>query len=335
MCRIAVLNSYNLPGIEGRQTRRVRAFLDGLEEGGLREGRDFELVLVDEEERPRMAEAVRRLLAAGVDLIHAIGTPNAVAAARASASVPVVYYGAHPEGIADDVCSAPNVTGRIFALPLTSGYKSFRFLRSFLPRVRAVWTPFFEGTVFVRPEMREIHRAARERSGGRRVWLRGGNGPVGFRTLAGLAYVIDVEYRELVYSDSEELRRGLGEVDPATGVLMPYNESFHCPGAIAALVEATAELGLPVIWNNNAQVVSLGVLSGIGADWELLGRQSGETAARILAGTPPSEIPRQRHAEQVAWLNLDVAGRLGLDFDDAVLGYFDRRIAGATAETCM
>ncbi|HEX9944970.1 MAG TPA: ABC transporter substrate binding protein [Thermoanaerobaculia bacterium] len=334
MRRIAVLNSYNLPGVAGRDTLRVRTFLEGLAAAGWREGSDFELVLVDEEDRPRMEGEARRLAADGVDLFHAIGTPNAVAAARASATIPVVYYGAHPEGVADEVCGAPNVTGRIFALPFTASYKNFRFVRRFLPRVRTVWTPFFEGTVFVRPEMRELHRAARDRAG-RRVWLSGSAGPVGFRTLAGLAYIVGVEYRELVYADAEELERALAEADPADGMLMPYNESFHCPGAVDTVLRVSRERGLPVIWNNNAQIAACGVLAGIGADWALLGRQSGEAAARILDGTPPAALPRTPHPNQVGWLNLDVAQRLGLDFDDEVLSYFERRITGPTSAMCM
>lgn len=334
MRRVAVLNSYNLPEVSGRDTLRVRTFVEGLAAGGFREGEDFELVLVDEEDRGRMDAAVRRLLGLGVDLFHAIGTPNAVAAARATALVPIVYYGAHPEGIADTDCSAPNVTGRVFALPFTGSYKNFRFVRRFLPRVRTVWTPFYEGTVFVRPEMLALHRAARDRAG-RRVWLSGSDGPVGFRTLAGLGYVVGVEYRELVFADAGELASALEEIDPALGMLMPYNESFHCPGAVETIVRASREMGLPVVWNNNAQIAAHGVLAGIGADWVLLGRQSGEDAARILAGTPPSELPRSLHPNQVGWINLDVARRLRLELDDEVLSYFERRVSGRTSELCM
>lgn len=334
MRRVAVLNSYNLPEVAGRETLRVRTFVEGLAAGGWREGEDYELALVDEEDRGRMDAEVRRLLDEGVDLIHAIGTPNAVAAARATSEVPIVYYGAHPEGIADDDCSAANVTGRIFALPFTSSYKNFRFVRRFLPRVRTVWTPFYEGTVFVRPAMRDLHRAARDRAG-RRVWLSGSEGPVGFRTLAGLGYIVGIEYRELVFADASELAGALAEIDPAEGMLMPYNESFHCPGAVETIVRASREMGLPVVWNNNAQIAARGVLAGIAADWALLGRQSGEDAARILDGTPPRALPRTLHPNQVGWLNLDVARRLRLELDDEVLSYFERRVSGPTREHCM
>jgi ABC-type uncharacterized transport system substrate-binding protein len=296
------------------------------------------VILVDSEDPQQNAAEAGRLAAEGVDLIHAVGTPNTVAATtEATAGIPIVYYGAHPEGIGDQACRSANVTGEILALPFTSNYKRFRLLRSFLPGVARVWAPFYEGTVFVRPRMREIHGAARDRRdrAGRRVWLRGEDEEVGFQTLAGLAYVIDVRYRELVYSDSGELERALDEVDPRDGVLMPYNESFHCPGALQVLLRVSRERRIPLVWNNNAQVTTIGALSGIGADFAKLGRTCGRTAAAILAGAHPRDLPRRLHDDQIAWINLDTADHLGLDLSEEVLGGFDRRIQGESDVLCM
>jgi ABC-type uncharacterized transport system substrate-binding protein len=340
MRTVAILNSYNLPGRSGRQTRRVQEFVRALAEEGWEEGRNLKVELVDSEDPRQTASAAGRLAAQGVDLIHAVGTPNTVAAMEALAAVgaasevPIVYYGAHPEGIGDSSCRSANVTGEILALPFTSNYKRFRLLRRFLPRVTRVWTPFYQETVFVRPRMREVHGAARERAG-RRAWLRGEDEEVGFRTLAGLAYVIDVRYRELVYSDSGELERALDEVDPRDGVLMPYNESFHCPGALETLLRVARERRIPLIWNNNAQVTTIGALSGISADFEKLGRTCGKTAAAVLAGARPRDLPRRLHDDQIAWLNLDVADHLGLDLSAEALGDFDRRIQGESDALCM
>ena len=109
MRRIAVLNSYNvLPGVRGRDTKRVQNFISALSRNGYEEGRDYELVMLDIEERPEMHAAVSEVVEEGVDLIHAIGTPNAFAAASATNAVPIVYYGAHPEGIAHETLGAEN-----------------------------------------------------------------------------------------------------------------------------------------------------------------------------------------------------------------------------------
>lgn len=336
MRRIAVLNSYNvLPGIRGRETRRVQNFITALSRNGYEEGRDYELVMLDIEERPAMHAAVRELIDEGVDLIHAIGTPNAFAAASATSTVPIVYYGAHPEGIAHETLGAENCTGRIMALPFTANYKNFRFVRRFLPHIETVHAVFFADTVFVRPEMRELHDAARARAG-RRIWLSGkDNAPVGFRTLAGLGYIVGVEYKELIFSDADELEKAIEEIDPATGMLMTYNELMHCPGGLETVVRKTSEMNLSMIFNNNAQVVARGLLAGIAADWALCGTQAGETAARILDGMRPHDIPRELHPNQVSWINLDTAKRLGVQLDDSLLSYFDRRVVGHVTDLCM
>ncbi len=332
---VALLNSYNIPpGKPGRESMRVQGFLEALAARGWVEERDFDFTLLDIEERPAMEAAVRKLVADGVDLIHAYGTPNGVAAAEATSEVPILYCGAHPEGIAEITLGAPNVTGKVFALPFTSSYKNFRFLRRFLPHVETVWTVFFEETVFVRPEMRELHRAARDRAG-KRVWLSGKEGPVGFRTLAGLGDIVGIEYKELLFSDPDELARGMEEIDPRTGAFMNYNELLHCPGAFETVLKKSAERGIPTIFNNNAQSVAEGLLAGFAADWVKLAHQSGDMAARILDGAQPRDFPREIHADQVAWLNLDTAKHLGLEFDDEVLRYFDLPITGKVDTLCM
>jgi putative ABC transport system substrate-binding protein len=327
MLRIGILNSYLTPGLAAHEMARLTAFKEAFEARGMVEGRNFELDVVSSDHRPTIEGAARQFADDGVDLIHAIGTPNGVAASEATSEIPIVYYGAHPEGIGNQACSSPNVTGQIVALPFTYNYKRFRFLRSFLPNVRIVWSPFFEGTVFIREEMHALHRAVAEREG-RRRWLHGESEPVGFASLAGLAYVIGVEYREFLYSDAEELGRALEEVDPSDGVLVPYNESFYCSGALHLILRLCGERRIPLIWNNNPYVVALGGLSGIGVDFEVQGRECGRKAAAILLdGASPSEISRDYVERQIAWVNVDTARKQGLTLSRDVLAAFDRVVS--------
>jgi ABC-type uncharacterized transport system substrate-binding protein len=82
-------------------------------------------------------------------------------------------------------------------------------------------------------------------------------------------------------------------------------------------------------------VTTIGALCGIGADFAKLGRASGRTAAAILNGAHPRDLPRRLHDDQVAWINLDVAEHMGLDLDEGALGSFDRRIRGESDAICM
>jgi ABC-type uncharacterized transport system substrate-binding protein len=334
MRRIGLLNAYTLPRVPGRETLRMRAFVEALATHGWREGSEVEIALVDATSDAEARAATRRFVSDGVELLHAFGTAVAVAAAETTSAVPIVYYGSHPEGIGDEACRAANVTGEIIRIPFTSNYKSFRFLRTFLPRVRVVWVPFYEGTLFVTPRMREAHHAARDQAG-RRVWMRGDSPQIGFNSIAGLAHIVGVEYRELVYAETAELALPLSEIDPADGLLMLYNEPYGSPGATEALLGGCRQRGMPLIWNNCPQVAAMGGLAGIGVDFVALGRAAGITAAAILAGARPCDIPRRVHDRRMAWINLDTAEQLGLELERDVLNYFDRHFRGCSEAVCM
>jgi ABC-type uncharacterized transport system substrate-binding protein len=334
MKRIGVLNSYSFPRYPGRQTRRVQGFLEGLASGGWIEGRDFELRLVDSETQSEAEESARRFVAEGVDLIHGFGTGNTLPAIQATAEIPIVYYGSHPEGLGREECKARNVTGEELHIPFTSNYKKFRFLRRLLPRARVVWVPFYDRTMFVSDEMRRLYREAWDEAGGP-VWFTGEAPRLCFRSIAGLCYIAGVEYRETVYADTAELVQALERIDPRDGVIMPYNEPFTSPGGPDAILRFCLERDVPIVWNNNPQVAALGGLCGIGADFAAMGREAGRRAAAILDGAKPWELPRGDHTGQIAWINLDTARRLGLDPDPDVLASFDRQLTGLSDDTYM
>ena len=325
MVTIGILNSYNIPGLPGRKTGRVRSFLKGLAQAGLEEGREFEVQLVDTDDLYTVADASARMVESGVSLIHAIGTINAVAAARATSKVPVVYYGAHPEGRGDAECAAPNVTGLVLQLPLTRTASSFQIVRKLIPNARIVYSPFLRGTIFVSERTNAIHRAARAEG---EFWLSSRKSPPGFESLARIAEEVGLEYRELLYGDLAELAEALEEIDPGNGILMPFNESFFGAGVPELFLNTSLERKIPLIWNNNAYLAGLGTLAGIGADFDAAGLRCGEIAAAILQGRMPAEIPRARFDIQLAWINLDTADLLGLEPSPVVLQAFDRQLRG-------
>lgn len=325
MVTIGILNSYNIPGLPGRKTGRVRSFLKGLAQAGLEEGREFQVQLVDTDDLYTVADESARMVASGVSLIHAIGTINAVAAARATSDVPVVYYGAHPEGRGDAECAAPNVTGLVLQLPLTRTASSFQIVRKLVPNASVVYSPFLRGTVFVSERTNAIHRAARAEG---EFWLSSRKSPPGFESLARIAEEVGLEYRELLYGDLAELAEALKEIDPGNGILMPFNESFFGAGVPELFLNTSLERRIPLIWNNNAYLAGLGALAGIGADFDAAGLRCGEIAAAILQGRRPAEIPRARFDVQLAWINLDTADLLGLEPSPVVLQAFDRQLRG-------
>src|SRR5262249_7195285 len=152
--RILILNSYTLTSRSAVDQVRLRAFFEGLEQGGYKRGQNVDFDIVDSnslhELEARTREAVRR----PIDVIQGVGTPNAIVAIECGGGVPVVYYGAHPEGAGEAACKRDGVVGLRLTLPLTQSYKRFRLIKALFPNARRLWVPFYEETVFCQTDMK-------------------------------------------------------------------------------------------------------------------------------------------------------------------------------------
>src|ERR1035438_7677084 len=258
--RVLILNSYTLTDRPALEQLRVRSFLDGLADGGYRAGVNLGIEVLDSNDLAELENRLTSALSQPPDLIHAVGTPNALLAAKRSGDIPIVYYGAHPEQVAAVECSGPNIRGVKLTLPFTSNYKSYRFLRKLLPEARRVYVPFFEHTVFCTEPMRKKHRQFRSGAAGS-PWVPMGSEFIGYRSLAALNDIVGLEYRELVYRDAQDLEAALQCVDPRGAVLIPYNDSVYCAGAPHLLAQFGLTARIPLIWNNNPEATHIGALA--------------------------------------------------------------------------
>ena len=325
--RILILNSYTLISRRAEDQIRIRAFFDGLAEGGYRRNHEVEVEVVDSNSLQELAERTEAATKRPLDLIHAVGTPNAIVAARNGRGVPVVYYGAHPEGAGEAACREAGVIGMVLTLPFTQDYKHFRFIRTLFPRVKRVFVPFYEDTVFCRPDMRANHRRHRSVAGS--PWLTENSPLVGYRGLAGLCYIIGVEYRELVYRDVDDLRSALLHVDRHEALIMPYNDSVYCEGAPAALGNFSKDQGIPLFWNNNTEATRIGAVAAVSGCFREAGVATGKIAAAVLDGASPHDIRLLRSSKTYSSLNLTRAREMDLHIAPDVIARFDEVIGGA------
>ena len=323
--RLLVLNSYTLTQRPARDQERVRYFLAGLAEGGYRAGYNLDLEILDSNDFTELEHRLAAALTNVPDLIHAVGTPNAILAARLAGSVPIGYYGAHPEGVGVRECSGDNIRGVMLTLPFTSNYKSYRFIRKLLPAARHVYVPFYEGTIFCPEQMRQKHRRFRQYSGAER-WIPMDSELIGYRSLAALNYIVGLEYRELVYQDIADLAAGLRMIDPHQAVLMPYNDSAYCCGAPGLLIQFSVEAGIPLIWNNNPEATQIGALAAFAGCFKEAGRVCGLQAARILDTGSTAGVESQTSTRSWSSINLERAAQLKLNLSDEVLSHFDELI---------
>jgi len=320
--RILVLNSYTLTSRRAQEQVRIRAFLEGLEQGGYRPGQDVKIDIIDSNSLRELEAQTREALRQPVNVIHAVGTPNAIVAIHCGGKTPIVYYGAHPEGAGEATCRRDGVVGVILTLPFTQNYKRFRLIRKLFPNVKRVWVPFYEETVFCQAEMKAKHRT--HRSGNSlSPWLDGNCSLVGYRGLAALCYVIGLEYREFVYRNCQDLLWGLDSIDPSDGLLMPYNDSVYCAGAPLALTDFALARGIPLFWNNNTEATRIGAVAAISGCFREAGVETGRMAASILDGNPPRSVHSLTSSKTYGSLNLARAHALGLDPPPEIIAQFD------------
>ena len=328
--RVIVLNSYSLTERPARDHVRIRAFLEGLADGGHDPERDVDVEIIDSNDLAELEARTREALQRPTDAIHAVGTPNAIVAARCGGRVPVVYYGAHPEGAGEAACRSAGVIGMVLTLPFTQDYKRFRFIRTLFPEVTRVWVPFYEGTVFCRPEMKASHGRHREEHP-HSPWVAGESPLVGYRSLAALCYIIGVEYRELVYQDLEDLVRGLERIETDGALLMPYNDSVYLAGAPTTLTGFAGEQGVPLLWNNNAEATRIGAVAAVAGCLREAGFTTGRMTAAVLQGTRPERIGLLRSTRTFSSLNLERARQLRLRLRPEVIAQFDEVIGSPRA----
>lgn len=324
--RILVLNSYTLTPRRAEQQVRIRAFLEGLEQGGYRPGQDVEVDIIDSNSLPELEALTREALCRPVSVIHAVGTPNAIVATHCGGNTPIVYYGAHPEGAGEAICRRAGVVGVVLTLPFTQNYKRFRLIRKLFPNVKRVWVPFYQETVFCQPDMNAMHNAHRNGNSAS-PWLDGNCSTVGYPSLAGLCYIIGLEYREFVYRDCQDLLSGLEYINASDGLLMPYNDSVYCAGAPSTLADFALVHRIPLFWNNNTEATRIGAVAAISGCFREAGVETGRMAASILDGIAPQRVQSLTSSKTYGSLNLDRAHALGLDPAPEVVAQFDEIIS--------
>lgn len=322
MKRIIILHSYSLGDRDPYDFVRVKSFLKGLEEEGYRKDENFIIDMIDSNDLYFLKSQLDARKKDPIDLIHAVGTPNAAIATEFSHRIPIVYYGAHPEDVGKKECRRGNICGMVLTLPFTASYKNFRFVRKLLPSVRNIYVPFYQGTIFCHPEMKEKYQAYR-RNNGEPGWVEADSDYIGYKALAGLCYIIGLNYHEYLYRDIAELRRMLSLIQPEESMIMPYNDSVYCSQAPRHLCTMSNELNVPLLWNNNPEATRIGALAAVAGCFEEAGTETGRMAGRVLNGETPAQIGFKVSTRSYASINLNVANDMGIDFPGNVLDYFN------------
>jgi putative tryptophan/tyrosine transport system substrate-binding protein len=277
----------------------VNALRDGLRERGYLEGQNLSIDvrwLLDQ--NPHVAT---ELVRSGVDLIVAWGTPAAIAASRATATIPIVMASvADPVGsgvVADLAHPGGNITGTSNMAPELSG-KLVQLLIESVPGMKRVGVVRNPNNPSHTASLRETAEA--------------------IRALGLQIEVVDAEAAEDFESAFARLSaQGVdGVVLLAEAGLLTHR---------VRIAELAQKKRLPTAFQRRENVEAGGLLS-YGSDLNDLLRYAALFVDRILKGARPAELPVEQPTKFVLAINLRTAKALGLDFPPALLARADEVI---------
>ena len=283
------------PGTVADPSRYPEPLLQGLHELGWVEGRNLRIerrIAADRVERlPAMAE---ELVALDVELVVTVGTPAALAARKASGSVPIVMATIGDPVAAGLVQSLArpggNATGNTFIEPDLAA-KRLQVLKELLPsatRIGELMNPDNPALQMLRDGETEALRAL-------------GLQPV----------FVDVTTAGALDGAVDALKRQ--RVD----ALLVHADSLFVSNRVP-LVQAALRHGMPTMAEGRA-FVEAGALVSYAPSSVAMMRNAAVFVDKILAGARPAELPVQRPTKIELLIHRGTARRLGVTVPTALL----------------
>jgi len=281
----------------GESTSVVAAFRRGLREGGFIEGQNIEIAFRWAEGRyDRLSSLAAELVERHVDVVVAAGgTPAALAAKAATATIPVVITAANDPIQLGLVASlnrpGGNVTGMAMLTTVLAA-KSIEILHEVLPRTQTIAYLLNPLNPTAEAEAKEASAAASALG----IQLR----------------VLDASSErdfDGAFATLTKLRVGALGVAPDAGLLASHRDR---------LVALAAQYAVPACYAWREYVLAGGLMS-YGTSLTDSYRQAGTYAARILKGEKPTDLPVVLPSKFELVINLKTAKALGLTVPPSLL----------------
>jgi putative ABC transport system substrate-binding protein len=285
--RIAILAYPSVPAPQA--VAGIEAFRRGLRELGWVEGRNI-VIEVRPTERERLDEAAARIVSERFDLIVTVAVPSALAAKKATATIPIVMAtSADPVGsgvVASLARPGGNVTGLTLVMQeLTS--KRLALLKELVPRLGRVAALYPEAAAslpFIVQWVTENERAAK----------------VLGLTLRPVAWKEPVDWGATFAAVKRDGFRALTVVESPVA-------SARAPEIAAAALRHR----LPTVFGLRAHVEAGGLMA-YGASIDELWRRAPAYVDRILRGAKPADLPIEQPTKFELVINAKTAKALGL-----------------------
>jgi len=279
---------------------RVEAFRQGLRALGYVEGQNLIIEFRIAREPKEQAALVAELVNLRVDVLVTWTTPAALAAARATNTIPIVVMTGDPTrtGLAASLARPEgNVTG-IAIIVDELEVKKLQLLKEAIPtasRIAVMWNPDNPVWVSVVQRLREV------------------------------APTLGVQLQELPVRNSGDFASALRSATASgVGALLVVEEGLFA-GHSKALVDLIAKHRMPAMYPQPAFVQLGGLLAYWVDNSDMLRRLAGHVD-KILRGARPADLPIEQPTKFGLVINLKAAKSLGLTIPPSLLQRADQVI---------
>lgn len=268
-------------------------FIDALENEGFIEGENIKFNFQDANNEISAANTIaENFVADGVDMILAISTPSAQAAATITSDIPIMITAVTDPvaaGLVDSLEEpGTNVTGTHDMNPIE---EQLELMQELVPGVGVVGVIYDSGE---------------------------DNSLVQVNILKELADEMGLEVKEASVT-------GTGEVSQAAESLVGEIDAFYIPtdntvvSAISSVIQVAEAHDIPIVAGEE-NTVEQGAVATIGINYYELGYQTGQMAAGVLRGEfEPAATPVESQANYDYVVNITAAENMGVELPQSLL----------------
>ena len=294
-----VIGFVNIASANGYASQ-LSAFLKGLSEAGYVDGRNVAIEYRwAEGQAGRLPALVADLVQRRVAVIAATSTQAALAATKASSTIPIVFTTADDPVRLGLVASlnrpGGNVTGVTHA-NVDMGPKRLQLLHELVPAASVI-------ALLVNPTNPRIAET-------------------NTKELQAAARTVGLELHVLNASTEREFDGVFAKLIQLRGGGLVISPDPLFASRIQQLAELTVRHAVPTIYSGREFALAGGLLSYGGADTDAY-RLAGNYTGRILQGDKPADLPVQQTTKVELYINLKAAKALGLSIPNALIGRAD------------
>ncbi|MCP4269565.1 MAG: hypothetical protein GY777_29005 [Candidatus Brocadiaceae bacterium] len=256
-----------------------------------------------------------------VQLIICAGNDSVYRLAETNKTIPIIYFGTHPENNGLEIIDQKNITGVRLNLPLIWSLKNFSILKKLLPDLEEIYIPIYLASEFDTPNVRANHSLFRSQKNG--FWIPGHSSYIGYRSIHFLSESLGCRYFECPYVTLKELETGLSQINPENSALIGFNDTTLINGGVDLVLNVTRKNRIPVFWVNNFSIVRIGGIADFSSDFERVGKLIGSMSLQLLCDKVPiEEIKFKEDPGEIFSLNLKTCNDMSIQVPQEIMDNF-------------